>query len=86
MKLTEIRPGEKFKISTITVGKEVGKRLADMGFVRGTEGKVIRVALAGDPIEVTILNYHVSIRKSEANDIEVIRISEKVKQPAKIES
>lgn len=71
MKLSDLKPGEFFKVKSVIITKEIGKRLADMGFIAGTQGKVARIAHIGDPIEVIILNYHVSIRKSEARGIEV---------------
>ena len=71
MNLAEIRPGEKFRIKSVSAVREVGKRLSDMGFVNGVEGRVLRIAHVGDPIEVCILDYNVSIRKSEAEQIAV---------------
>lgn len=71
MQLRDLHPGQRFRVKKTTLSREVGKRLADMGFINGVEGSVVRVAHIGDPIEVTILNYHVSIRKSEAAGIEV---------------
>ena len=52
---------------------ETGKRLADMGFTQGVEGQVIRVALFGDPIQVSILGYQISIRKSEAAGVDIVK-------------
>ena len=43
----------------------------DMGFVYGANGKVLRKALLGDPIELRLGAYLISIRASEARDIEV---------------
>jgi Fe2+ transport system protein FeoA len=72
MTIFDIRKGEKFRIIKILLNKEVGKRLADMGFVNGVEGIVVRSALMGDPIQVSILGYNVTLRKSEAIGIEVV--------------
>ena len=69
--IADLKTGEKFKVKKITLGKEIGKRLADMGFTHGVEGEVIRCALLGDPLQISILHYQVSIRKSEALGIEV---------------
>ena len=71
MTLAELRPGDHFTIIRNTMGNEIGKRLADMGFTTGAAGKLIRVAHVGDPIEIAIRGYHVSLRKSEASGIEV---------------
>ena len=56
-------------------GKGVIKqRMMDMGLVSGSEVKVIRVAPLGDPIEISLKGYNLSLRKSEAQDI-VVEIS-----------
>jgi ferrous iron transport protein A len=47
------------------------RRMMDMGLVPGTEVKVVRVAPLGDPIEFTVKGYSLSLRKSEAKDIQV---------------
>jgi len=69
--LSEIGCNEPFTVSRIILTGEVGKRLAEMGFTRGVKGMVIRCALPGDPIQVQLLNYYVSIRKAEAAGIEI---------------
>ena len=74
MTLNEIKPGDRFMLLQVKASGEVGKRLADMEFVKGVNGSVLRIAHVGDPIEVLIMDYHVSIRKSEASEIEVERI------------
>lgn len=61
---------------TVTVKKITGKgatkrRIMDMGIVKGVEIYVRKVAPLGDPIELTIRGYELSIRKSEAEWIEV---------------
>jgi len=71
MILTELHNGDSFRISQIKVPGATGKRLSDMGFTRNTEGLVVRSALFGDPIQVTIMGYNVSIRRTEAASIEV---------------
>lgn len=67
--LKEVAVGE-----TVTVTKLVGegvvrRRIMDMGIVKGVEIYVRKVAPLGDPIEVTIRGYELSIRKSEAEHI-----------------
>ena len=71
MKLSELKPGDEFRLDKVMAKGEIGKRLADMGFVRSVQGKVLRIAHVGDPIEVLIMDYHVSVRKSEAKLISV---------------
>lgn len=47
-------------------------RLLEMGILEGTEIEVIRLAPLGDPIEIKLRGYHLSIRKSEAEQIEIV--------------
>ena len=71
MTLVDLKAGDAFVVTGVELTRETGKRLADMGFTRGTEGRVIRKALLGDPIQVTILGYQVSIRKTEAAGVTI---------------
>jgi Fe2+ transport system protein FeoA len=71
MFLSELKNGDKFMVLKVILGKEIGKRLVDMGFTQGTQGKIVRSALLGDPVQINILSYNVSIRKNEAAGIEV---------------
>ena len=67
--LNEVKPGRKGKIVKIIGRSEVNKRLADMGVVPGTTVEVERVAPLGDPIDVKLKGYHLSLRKEEASKI-----------------
>ena len=71
MTLDEIQVGNDFTVSTVRSQGEIRRRLVDMGFVRGANGKVLRKALLGDPIEVRLGSYLISIRTAEARGIEV---------------
>ena len=71
MVITELSNGDCFKVEKILLSGEIGKRVAEMGFTYGTRGRVVRRALLGDPIEVRILGYNISLRKTEADGIEV---------------
>jgi Fe2+ transport system protein FeoA len=82
MCLDDLNNGERFRIKRVTRTKEVGKKLADMGFTTGVQGTVIRSALLGDPIQVRILGYNVSIRRAEAAGIEIERLVEGARAPA----
>ncbi|MFA6076167.1 MAG: FeoA domain-containing protein [Negativicutes bacterium] len=76
MLMSELSNGDCFKVIKVTLAGEIGKRISEMGFTQGTEGKVVRRALLGDPIEICILRYNVSLRKSEADGIEIEKIPE----------
>ena len=71
MKLNEVEVG-----STVTVKKIEGdgaykRRIMDMGITRGAEVHIRKVAPLGDPIEVTVRGYELSLRKADAEMIEV---------------
>jgi len=68
--LKELKPGEKAKIAKVLGEKgAIKKRLMDMGVTRGAEVLVRKVAPLGDPIEVNIRGYELTLRKSEAENI-----------------
>jgi len=71
MNILDLENQQRFLVVGVNLDKEVGKRLADMGFTRGTRGEVVRCAVLGDPIQVHILGYDVSIRRREAAGVEV---------------
>ncbi len=69
--LNQLEPGERATI--IKVGGEgpVRRRILDMGVVRGADIEVVRVAPLGDPVEFRIKGYNLSLRKSEAQNVQV---------------
>lgn len=68
--LKELKPGEKAIITGVLGEKgAVKRRLMDMGVTRGAEILVRKVAPLGDPIEVNIRGYELTLRKSEAENI-----------------
>jgi ferrous iron transport protein A len=75
MFLSEMPNGAPFKVKQVDLGKEVGKRLADMGFTEGAEGTIIRRGILRDPLEIHILGYEVLIRRYEASGIVVEPLS-----------
>lgn len=71
MNLKALKPGEKAAIVKITGSGSIRRRLSDMGATAGTIIEVERVAPLGDPIEVKIKGYHLTLRKDEAARISV---------------
>jgi Fe2+ transport system protein FeoA len=71
MTIMDLKAGDSFVVKGVELTRETGKRLADMGFTQGTEGRVVRKALFGDPLQVAILGYQVTIRKTEAAGVVV---------------
>jgi ferrous iron transport protein B len=71
MVLSNLRTGVQFRVLKVNLDKEVGRRLADMGFVKDAAGAVVRKKLFGGPLEVKIMDYEVLLRASETAGIEV---------------
>jgi Fe2+ transport system protein FeoA len=67
--LSQFKPGEKGIVFQACGDPEVRLRLMEMGFIRGTEVKVVKRAPLNDPFEFVIRGYHVSLRKEEAEHI-----------------
>ena len=71
MTLKEVQTGVTAKIVRINGTGPVKRRIMDMGLTKGTEVTVRKIAPLGDPIELTVRGYELSIRKDEAAAIEV---------------
>lgn len=71
MTLAEMRPGSAAKVARLSGEGAVKRRIMDMGITKGTEIAVRRVAPLGDPVEVTVRGYELSLRKDEAAKIEM---------------
>ncbi len=70
--LSLVKPGDKGKISKIGGNRRYRKRLLDLGLTRGVLIEVIRNAPLGDPIEINVREYKLSLRRAEAKDIFII--------------
>ena len=69
--LKDVKCGNTAKVLKIQGEGAVKRRIMDMGITKGTEIYVRKVAPLGDPIEVTVRRYELSLRKSDAEMIEV---------------
>ena len=69
--LREVPVGSTGKVVKLHGEGAVKRRIMDMGIMRGTQVYVRKVAPLGDPIEVTVRNYELSIRKADAEMIEI---------------
>lgn len=67
--LKNARVGETVKVQKITGEGPVKRRIMDMGITKGVEVYVRKVAPLGDPIEVTVRGYELSLRKADAEMI-----------------
>ncbi|HYG68337.1 MAG TPA: ferrous iron transport protein A [Anaeromyxobacteraceae bacterium] len=69
MKLSTLKPGQAGRIAKLEAAGPLRRRLMDMGVLPGQEIRVEKVAPLGDPIEVTIRGYALSLRRHEAEGI-----------------
>ncbi|MCR5344846.1 MAG: ferrous iron transport protein A [Lachnospiraceae bacterium] len=69
--LRDVKVGEKAKVVKLHGEGAVKRRIMDMGITKNTEVYVRKVAPLGDPIEVNVRNYELSLRKADAEMIEV---------------
>ena len=72
MTLDDLKPGQKGTISRISGGGAMAQRLMTLGLLEGSEIAMLRKALGGDPIEVQIMGYSLSLRRDEARRIDVV--------------
>ncbi|MFR8012638.1 MAG: FeoA family protein [Clostridia bacterium] len=71
MTLKEIKPGQSVSVVKLTGEGAIKRRIMDMGITKGVQILVRKVAPLGDPIEVNVRGYELSLRKSEAENIVV---------------
>ena len=71
MSLDRLQVGQKAKVIRVTGTGEARKRLADMGLLPGAELEMVRIAPMGDPIEIRVRGFYLSLRKQEAKDVTV---------------
>jgi ferrous iron transport protein A len=71
MTLRDVKVGQTVKVLKLTGEGAVKRRIMDMGITKGVEVYVRKVAPLGDPIEVTVRGYELSLRKADAEMIEI---------------
>ena len=71
MTLNDLSVGKEAVITAVNGEGALRLRLLDMGLIPGTKVKVIKIAPLGDPIEITVRGYELSLRKADAESIEV---------------
>lgn len=84
MRLSQLQPGEKVVVTKILGHGAFRKRVMEMGFVKGREVQMILNAPLQDPIKYKLMDYEVSLRKAEANLIEVETLEEWERHAKKI--
>jgi ferrous iron transport protein A len=69
--LRTAKPGDTVKVVGITGKGPIKRRIMEMGITRGVEVFVRKVAPLGDPVEITVRGYELSLRKADAELIEI---------------
>ncbi|MDD6428288.1 MAG: ferrous iron transport protein A [Lachnospiraceae bacterium] len=69
--LRDVRVGETARVRSIHGAGALKRRIMDMGITKGTEIYVRRIAPLGDPVEVTVRGFELSLRKDDADIIEM---------------
>lgn len=75
MTLKEVKPGTTVLVTKVSGEGAIKRRIMDMGITKGIEIYVRKVAPLGDPVEFTVRGYELSVRKADAEliDVEVAR-------------
>ena len=71
MTLSDIKPGATCKVVKLRDEGATRRRIMDMGITKGAQIRVDKVAPLGDPVDLTVRGYHLSLRKSDLDKIEV---------------
>lgn len=66
LKLNQVKVGQSVRVSRVLGEGALRQRILDMGLTRGAEVTVRKMAPLGDPLEVTVRGYQLSLRKAEA--------------------
>ena len=74
--LNEVRVGETVKVSKLNGEGVLRRRIMEMGITKGCDVTVINIAPLGDPVEIVVRGYNLTIRKRDAEIIEVSDIAE----------
>jgi Fe2+ transport system protein FeoA len=69
--LSQLRPGDTGIVAKVRGGGSIQRRIVDMGVVSGTVIEVLKFAPLGDPVEVKVKGFNLSLRKAEAEFIEI---------------
>ncbi len=71
MKLEDMKCGDTATVVRVTGSGQLRKRVLDLGLTRGAKVKLVRVAPLGDPIEIELRGYRLTVRKAEASIVEL---------------
>ena len=69
--LDTLNPGQKAKVIAVGGERDIKKRITEMGLTRNSVIEVERIAPLGDPLDIKVRGYRLSLRKEEAKQVEV---------------
>jgi Fe2+ transport system protein FeoA len=73
--LSELQPGSRGVVQKVNARGAIRHKLVEMGFIRGAELRVERLAPLGDPMELVIKGYHLTLRREESACILVVPVT-----------
>ena len=73
--LHELKPGQRASIESVQADDAIGQRLLEMGLLEGEQIQVIGFAPLGDPMEILLRDYRLSLRRTEAARVRVKLVS-----------
>ncbi|MEI7787414.1 MAG: FeoA family protein [Chlorobiaceae bacterium] len=82
MRLSELKVGDKAEVTAVKAESAVRRRIMDMGLIKGTRFKVLRVAPLGDPMEIVFKGLYLAMRKNEADGVMVRKVGDGATCPA----
>jgi Fe2+ transport system protein FeoA len=71
MKLSDLQPGQSARIAALALDGSLRQRLLELGFLKNAPVRLVRIAPLGDPIEFEVRGMRVTLRRTEADGIEV---------------
>jgi ferrous iron transport protein A len=77
--LSDLEPGQEATVLQVKAQGPIRRRLLEMGFIRGAHLRVEKLAPLGDPMELVIKGYHLSLRREEGSCILVSKL-----EPARV--
>ena len=76
MRLSELKVGDKAEVTAVKAESATRRRIMDMGLIKGTRFRVVRVAPLGDPMEISFKGLYLAMRKNEAEGIIVRKVGD----------
>lgn len=76
LSLANLPIGAKARVLAVNGSGQIARRLMEMGVVPGAPVRVVKAAPLGDPLEVRVRNYHLALRRNEAQTISVVMSDE----------